>query len=42
MATVERPTALGFGPDGAVYVTACGPAAGEGVMVRLTGREDAL
>lgn len=42
MATVQRPTALGFGPDGAVYVTACGPAAGEGVLVRLTGREDAL
>lgn len=42
LATVTRPTALAFGSDGALYVTACGPAAGQGMLVRLTAEDEAL
>jgi hypothetical protein len=37
IAAIERPTALAVGPDGALYVTACGSGNGQGVLVRITG-----
>lgn len=42
IATIERPTALAFGPDGALYVTACGFEDTQGVLVRITGNGEAL
>jgi len=42
IATVARPTALAFGPDGALYVTACGTVDGQGVLVRITVDKEAL
>lgn len=42
IATLQRPTALAFGTDGALYVTACGPADGQGVLVRITSSGEAL
>ena len=34
---LERPTAMAFWPDGTLYVTTHGPAAGEGQLLRIMG-----
>lgn len=46
IAGAERPTALAFGPDGAMYVTAIGPrqapgTPSTGVLLKITPKTDA-